>query len=195
MQRRLGVDIDGVLADFDAAFYLAAWRQGLLLNRLPEDQKRHDFLQSFPGEITDAQIHRILLAPAFYRWLEPHFSLVEMVQEFHRRKWEIHLVTARPDVRHVICNTRDWANQHRIPFAHLTFLPSKEKHLYAEARGLTLFVEDRLETANAVAPICSSYLVANHQNVPGEHGNPPLHSLVYRRPAQFYHSLPRLASH
>jgi hypothetical protein len=186
MPRKIGIDLDGVLADFDGVFYPAAWQQGLLLGRMYYHQKRHDFHESFPGEVTNEQIMQVLLTPGFYRRMETLPCLIKMARGFAEKGWEIHLVTARPNYPHVWDDTAAWLYEHRLPYHQLSFQPTYHKHVYAEEHGLNLFVEDRLETANALAPICTSFLVANDHNVPDAYGNPPLHAQVLRRHPEFY---------
>lgn len=168
----IGIDIDSVLADTAAGITAAAYKRYKVW--LPVEQMTCYMLEDCT-ELEDWQAKEIMNDPAFYSTLRPIPGAVQAVYELRKAGYDIWLVTARP----IACTwtvTLEWLRSQRVLYHSLMF--SERKPEIATKFGLSVFVEDRLETALALAyagldvylidwPWNQGDLPANVHRVPG----------------------------
>jgi len=142
----IGIDIDNVLAEFEAAF--RAWinrHTGLTLRRRDIIRYRfaeccplsHDEVESlFEGFVRSGALRRLSLIP------HARGGLTELA-----RHAELCLVTSRPTLKQVVADTRFWLSAKGLPEARLIFAERK----WEVAEEFTLFVEDSPEQARGLA--------------------------------------------
>lgn len=155
-----------MLAFADQAFIARAQERGKLLGRTINDVWHHKWEVCFADEIDKAFVDEILSLPHFYRHLDPCEHLLQAVRAMGLAGWEIHIVTARWEIPETHNDTREWLEEHRVPYRYLAHVDSVEKHLYAREKGLLAFVEDRPDTCNRMVGICKPFLVATKYNDP-----------------------------
>ncbi|MDQ0339778.1 putative HAD superfamily protein [Caldalkalibacillus uzonensis] len=146
IRKKLGIDIDGTVTD-PATFvpYLnRAFNKNLTLN----DITRYH-LPPLLG-VTDDE---------FWAWMKKHEeeiyarapvadSAKDVLHELAGRHRLIY-ITARPP--HLESVTRQWFKRYGLPYHHIELVGSHDKVEQAKQHGVELFLEDRLETANAMA--------------------------------------------
>jgi len=62
-----------------------------------------------------------------------------------KKKYEVYLVTSR--FREYEKDTVEWLRRMKIPYDHIAHVEEKQKHVYAEKKGIKIFIEDDLEQA------------------------------------------------
>jgi uncharacterized HAD superfamily protein len=142
----IGVDIDNVLAEFEAAF--RAWinrHAGLSLQRRHITRFRFseccplspeqvgDLFRSF---VEDGGLRRLSLIPNARRSLQALSGRAEVC-----------LVTSRPPQGRIVEDTRFWLERKGLPHARLLFAERK----WELAEEFSLFVEDNLDQAQGLA--------------------------------------------
>ena len=142
----IGVDIDNVVAEFEAAF--RAWinrHAGLTLRRC--DITRYSVSECCPLSADE-------VAELFWRFVRsgglrrlrliPHArsSLAALA-----RHGEVRLVTSRPALEEVVADTRRWLELKGLKGHGLVFAERK----WEAAAGFSVFVEDSLEQAGGLA--------------------------------------------
>ena len=131
--KKLGIDIDGVLANFDERFV------NILRNsfgiKIPADFQPSNWAwNDVPGmspELMDAAWAKIDSTPCFWESLKPYPDIVDMAEFFHEhadKLYEIYFITARKDG--VGRGTREqserWLRENLInPKQTITVLPVK----------------------------------------------------------------------
>lgn len=142
----IGVDIDNVVAEFEAAF--RAWinrHAGLSLRR--RDITRYRFAECcslsheevaalFRGFVEAGHLRRLSLIP------HARAALGELSQEA-----EVCLVTSRPSEAGIVADTRHWLSRKGLSQARLIFAERK----WEVAGGFGLFIEDSPEQARGLA--------------------------------------------
>jgi hypothetical protein len=99
--KKLGVDIDGILANFDEKF-VSILRKQCGIN-IPSNFQPNDWSWSNAGvtpEIMDKAWDYIDSTPCFWETLKPYPDITDMAAFFHEyadRKYEIYFITARKD--------------------------------------------------------------------------------------------------
>jgi 5'(3')-deoxyribonucleotidase len=142
----IGVDIDNVLAEFEAAF--RGWinrHAGLALRR--RDITRYRFAECCP--LSEAEVDALFadfVRAGHLRRLSliPHAraALSELAEGA-----EVCLVTSRPAEEQVISDTRFWLRAKGLPHSRLLWAERK----WELAGDFSLFVEDSLEQARGLA--------------------------------------------
>jgi uncharacterized HAD superfamily protein len=167
LKQVIGFDLDGVIARTDRTILRAVQQRGLLLNRTEDEITHFRYDHSFPGEIEDDVVLKILAEGNVYRDCERCTSLIDAVYDCRALGYEIQIVTARWENDQVERDTRDWLDRYCVPYDKLVIgVSSSHKHKYAEEAGLIAFVEDRHDTANRLAKVCLPFLVAMPYNDP-----------------------------
>jgi uncharacterized HAD superfamily protein len=142
----VGIDIDNVLAEFEAAF--RGWinrHTGLALKR--SDITRYRFAECcglspeevaelFAGFVGAGQLRRLRLIPHARAALD---GLA--------RRAEICLVTSRPPREEIVADTLFWVGRKGLPYSELLWSERK----WEVAGGFSLFIEDNLEQALGLA--------------------------------------------
>lgn len=154
--KKLGIDIDGVLADFDDRF-ISVLRNELHIN-LPKDFHPNNWAWTNANLAPDSMDKAwaiIDATPCFWESLKPTSDIVDMAEFFHKyadTKYEIYFITARKDG--VGRGTREqserWLRENLInPKQTITVLPVKSGLDKAEiiyALSLDYSIDDHAPT-------------------------------------------------
>lgn len=167
---RIGIDVDGVLAEFDAGF--AARAREMYGNPVP-GYKPGDWDWTDSG-LTKEQIGNVwdvvLNEPRFWYTLpdEPGFS-TESLEDLQIAGHELHFITTRyvtnPNVATPFEQTFDWIVERGITYPSV--IVTGEKGLIAKALNLDVFVDDKpanLEKVRESRPKCRTYLLDQKHN-------------------------------
>jgi hypothetical protein len=147
---RLGVDVDGVVADFRSAFRALAERE---LDRSPEDVE---------GELAKADVEKLwkVVAATFNWWLDvPPYEpeqIVRLYDEARRRRWEVFFVTSRPPSAgdSVQLQTQVWLEKQGFYLPAVLTTPAGARGELARSLRLDLAIDDRM--VNCVEIISAS---------------------------------------
>jgi hypothetical protein len=147
---RLGVDVDGVVADFRSAFRALAERE---LGRAPEDVE---------AELSKTDVERLWRAVAAIPnwWLdvpahEPD-QIARLYREARRGRWEVFFLTSRPPSAgdSVQLQTQVWLEKHGYYLPAVLTTPAGARGELARSLRLDLAVDDRM--VNCVEIISAS---------------------------------------
>lgn len=169
---RIGVDIDGVLADS-----LSLWVRELntFFNKSKRVEEIHlyDICQTY--EITTAELQRFLERKGKYLMSEP--SPVTGAPYYLGRikqRHDIYIVTAREEQYGQ--ETREWLKKYELPYDELLLLGSHQKKEACLSKNLNVLVEDTLEigldVSAAGVPVLLMDAPYNQGDLPG---------LIYRK--------------
>ena len=164
----LGLDIDGVLADFLSPF-LRVVEKKIGNGPIPAETitdfnfKDHPILSE---KIVDECMVKVSYDPAFWQRLSPLLSAEEWQALDHlSRKGQLVFITHRYeretyDIRQVTC---DWLKRHGIakPVAYFT---QESKAKLVDGLGVDLFVDDRHENCQEVAEKTQATVVMPHRH-------------------------------
>jgi hypothetical protein len=147
---RLGVDVDGVVADFRSAFRALAERE---LDRSPEDVE---------GELEKADVEKLwkVVAATSNWWLDvPPYEpeqIVRLYDEARRRRWEVFFVTSRPPSAgdSVQLQTQVWLEKQGFYLPAVLTTPAGARGELARSLRLDLAIDDRM--VNCVEIISAS---------------------------------------
>ena len=135
----IGSDIDGVIADIDAAML----REAKLLGLAPEDATYDCSCGRIEDHFgwTDTQFSMIL-SPRMFRRAEPIMPVVEALRRWMARGTPVLFVTARYDRLQDV--TREYLDELHLlaPSLGCVHRRSVEKVEVAQERGLTIFLDD-----------------------------------------------------
>ncbi len=144
---RIGIDIDGTIT---TAYYWLEFFNNHLGTSLRAEEVLHydhhiDFgitLEAFKTFRKDhlVEIHRLAKARPY---------AVKVLQALTHKGHDCFLITAREKDLRLL--TKSWLKDNLIPYSNLYHLGSTEKVSLAKSLGVELFLEDRLETALAMA--------------------------------------------
>jgi hypothetical protein len=164
-----GFDLDGVLARTERLLFGRAQERGLLPGYTEADYKTFHFEDNFDGRVTREDVYDIFNSGEFFQSIDPCPYLVTAARRAYFADVELHIVTARFEEESVGIQkiTTDWLYQHGILYHRLAFVKAKEKAAYCSHHNLDFFIEDRLDTAEAISrTLTESYLVALPYNEP-----------------------------
>jgi hypothetical protein len=154
---RIGVDLDGILADFTDAFrQLALFHYNIDIGEVPHSWdwwQQHLSKQQFA-----ALWHQIEAHPEWWTSLKP---MQDAPQGFHAlHSWRIHhgadvyIITSRPGKR-IQYFSQKWVNKWALdPIPVLIAKDAHAKGVLATGLRLTHFVDDKPENVEAVALHC-----------------------------------------
>lgn len=143
------VDLDEVIYPFMGVFW--RWLLSVHPNPIPFVNDTWHFHRELG--IDDETFHRYLIefgnqggynAPVAP--LTSMHPIVEMWDHGHR----IHVVTARPDVPHVVADTKAWLARHGMPYDTLTFSEDKTAFLRFVRSTVTYAVDDKPSNVHAM---------------------------------------------
>lgn len=139
---KIGIDIDGVTADFVTPF-LPVLREALGREVRYEEITTYRFQDAFGySDEVEAQVQAEIDRRDLLRRLPVVPGALEAIRRFVREH-EVHFVTARPEARWGEA-TRDWLDSRGFLYASLQF---REERKAEASEGFDLFVEDHLNTA------------------------------------------------
>ncbi|MEX2421362.1 MAG: hypothetical protein WD670_06030 [Actinomycetota bacterium] len=122
---RLGIDLDGVVADFNAG-WMRAYNDEFGAELTPDQVQMWDGLFSLTHfEDMDAfwvwaQGHG---GGSVFRHLEPYPGAIDTLRELNREGHDIVILTAKPDW--AVHDTLEWLADHRVPTREIHFLHDK----------------------------------------------------------------------
>jgi hypothetical protein len=165
-----GFDLDGVLARTDRLLFQRVKERGLIPGYSEADYKTFHFEENFDGRVTREDVYEIFNEGEFFQSIPPCPYLVDAARRAYFADVELHIVTARFEEESAGIQkiTTDWLEQQGILYHRLAFVKAKEKAAYCTRHNLDFFIEDRLDTATAIAntTLTESYLVALPYNEP-----------------------------
>jgi uncharacterized HAD superfamily protein len=153
----IGVDIDNVVAEFEAAF--RGWinrHTGLALRR--SDITTFSFADCCPlshDEVADLFWGFVRAGRLRSLSLIPH---ARSALEGLSRRSEVCLVTSRPPQEEIVADTRFWCQRKGLGFARLIFAERK----WETDEDFSLFVEDNLDQAVALAERGTAVLLLDY---------------------------------
>jgi hypothetical protein len=161
---RLGVDVDGVVADFRTAFRALAERE---LGRSAEDVE---------AELSKADVERLwrLVAETSNWWLDlPAYEPDQIVRLYDRARhgrWEIHFLTSRPPSAgdSVQLQTQVWLEKFGFFLPAVMTTPAGARGEIARALRLDVLVDDRMVNCMEIigASNAKALLIARGSNQP-----------------------------
>lgn len=139
---KIGVDIDGVTADFVTAFLPVLG--GLAGREVRYEEITSYWFQEVLGydDATEVWVRETIDRLGVLRRLAPIPGALETVNRLGETH-EVHFVTARPEAKWGDL-TREWLSRHGFRFASVMF---REGRKAGADEGFGLFVEDSLENA------------------------------------------------
>lgn len=163
---KIGIDVDGVLADFNAAYI-----------QRTIDITKHDFFPPRPFDIltwnypesygytakeVSAVWDSIKADPAFWFNLKPYFdapTMLELLQQYRDAGHDVYFITARPGLNPK-AQTERWLEVYG-PFhgSTPTVLISSQKGLCCRALEIDAYIDDRIENVVETSQICQTYLL------------------------------------
>ncbi len=158
MQKRIGVDIDGVISDIARHIIDYSAREFACL--IAPEQISSDRMETCT-ELTQEQLIIIFTDPKFWKTLPVVPSSHEWLRRIREFGWEVILVTDRFWYPQIEEDTRDWLASNDIPFDDLEFARRAEKPTRARDLGITMFVEDQLSNANTLAEVCETVFLVD----------------------------------
>lgn len=127
MGLRLGIDLDGVVADFNRGWTVA-------YNRSFGAQLSADMVRTWDSPLSLTHFHDM---DAFWSWargqgrngvfreLDPYPGAVEALHELHGEGHDLVIVSAKPDW--AVPGTLEWLAEHRIPTREIHFTEHKHR--------------------------------------------------------------------
>jgi len=149
---KIGIDVDGVLADAMSAF-LPRIKSDYGLDVMIEDIVQYDFEKCTP--VSKTMMDCIYSDPDFFYSLKPLPDAVAATQYLRMAGFEIFIITSR--IPEMVGVTTDWLEAHRFEFDSVVI--SNDKAHYASFVGLNYFIEDRYKTAMQLSEHCRVFLI------------------------------------
>jgi uncharacterized HAD superfamily protein len=141
--RRLGFDLDDVLADTSPA--LVDYAREVHGVELTDEQKKIFKWDETPGldqEIVE-DINEKLLDPTFFMEVKPVDGAVEALKFLRKKGRSLNVITARPENNFAF--TSKWLEDNGLWCHTLTCCPSKRKQVVAAKLELQTFIDDRFD--------------------------------------------------
>ena len=176
---RLGIDIDGVLADFVTAYkarFVQLTGRDLFGDSLWASWS-HEITVGYTKDEVTAIWEAIKSDPLFWVKLSPYWDALTVLERLTFRHYhdDVYFITARPGIE-VKKQTELWLSTHSPFFDETpTVLISSEKGMCCRALRLEKYIDDRPENVADVrrlSPDTKTYLMDRTWNQ-GEHGQHP----------------------
>jgi 5'(3')-deoxyribonucleotidase len=173
---RIGLDIDGVLADFNRSFIervIQVTGKDLFPPR-PFDIPTWDYPQAYG--YTDAECaavwEHIKQDPMFWYQLWPYDGALEFMAKLNSGVHDFYFITSRPGIN-AKSQTENWIEFHNFglqteAFSYPTVLISHDKGSCAKALNLDLYIDDRVENCldvNVTSPTTKVIMLARPWNI------------------------------
>jgi hypothetical protein len=144
MSLRVGVDLDGVVANFRAAFEAVASAAGVALGAPAGDAAISDPL---PSREIKRIWEKVKASPNWWATLEPHEprQIVRLYETSRRLKWEVVFMTRRPVTAgdSVQVQSQWWLERQGFSYPAVVTVPGSRGEL-ANALRLDVIVDDQL---------------------------------------------------
>lgn len=127
MELRLGIDLDGVVADFNAG-WMASYNTAFGTALTPDQVVQWDGLHSlthFPDMDTFWAWARDHGGHSVFRHLEPYPDAVATLRELNSAGHDLVILTAKPDW--AVHDTLEWLADHRVPTREIHILHDKHR--------------------------------------------------------------------
>ncbi|MBI3271556.1 MAG: hypothetical protein HYZ53_21375 [Planctomycetes bacterium] len=157
-KKKIGVDLDGVLAETAESFLRIM--QELHGRRIPIDALRGYDMEEWTG-LTTAQVDHIFHETEIFDRAEPMRGAVDGLAALRRGGWEVHIVTYRGWKASLPGLTREWLARHGLAYDALEFTNTADKSRYARTHGLPVFVEDNWHSIEALAQACERVILVD----------------------------------
>lgn len=171
---RIGLDIDGVLADFNAGF-IQRCKEVTGEDKFPPNYIPHTW--NYPQALgySEAQVsavwENIKRDPMFWAKLPAYAHTDDFLHALCDQTWnehDVYFVTSRLGLRSKL-QTEDWLDAHFYPFA--TVLISSKKGASALALDLEIYIDDKTENCEDVKQFSNAdvFMLARpwNENRPG----------------------------
>lgn len=145
-QKRLGVDIDGVITEEELGFNKNIWHHYLCDYLGREVKKRDDIYNIYKAyNLSKDTIDNFLIENLndIYNDLIPANNCSEILSELEEQGFDIIIITAREEKYKSI--TEQWLKKYNINYSKL--IHEKEKVPIAKEEGIKLFIEDDKDNA------------------------------------------------
>jgi uncharacterized HAD superfamily protein len=163
---RLGIDIDGTITT--AYYWLDFFNKHFGTSLIPQDVLHYEHHIDLGISLEAFKQFRNENLVAIHRLAEPRDGAVNLVNRLQEDGHETYLITAREKSLRLL--TQSWLKEEAIRYSKLFHLGSTEKVELAKRLGVELFLEDRYETALAMATSGIPTLLFNtHYNQAKEH--------------------------
>lgn len=169
---RIGVDIDGVLAD-SLPLWVTELNRFFNKNKRVEEIHLYDICKTY--DITTEELYKFLERRGRYLMSAPPPVTgapyyLSRIKQYH----DIYIITAREEQYGL--ETREWLKKHGLPYDELLLLGSHDKKEACLEKKLHVLVEDTLEIGVEVSAAGVPVLL---MDAPYNQG--PLPGLVYRK--------------
>ena len=121
---RIGVDLDGVLYNFEDSFRFYLETIGISGLPVPETWSVWEHWNMTQEEWTEHFINGVN-AGIIFRVGEPEPHAIDVLNQFRDDGYLIHIVTHRMVGDKSVHNTFDWLAEHKVPYDTLTFAKDK----------------------------------------------------------------------
>ncbi len=146
---RILVDMDGVLADFDAEF-LKRWRR-----RHPDEffmpaerRSKYYLKDEYPQELKPLVVD-ILVEPGFFRHMPPVPGAAQALEEMQARGWEVYICTSPLTIsRNCVAEKYEWAEEYLGPPWARQILLTRDKTIIKA----DLLIDDKPSVLGSVQP-------------------------------------------
>ena len=135
---KIGIDIDGVIADFVSSFRVLI-KEKFDLEFGYEDIREHDLYKMLG--ISEKEALELIISTFDYD-LNTQLDAVESIRKLSSTH-EIVLVTARPEKTEEI--TKKWLKAKGIEYDKLIIVTEGNKHLLTEKEGFDVIIDDHLK--------------------------------------------------
>lgn len=142
-------DVDGVLCDTISSVFRELHSLGRLLEYGPDDVKSWDWCDHLP--ITKEEVYALYNEPDVLFEADHHLSGYHAFQLSGSLGYRRDVVTGRRNKPEIVQGTTFWLNSRNMAGERIFFVPAKEKAQWATENGIVLAVEDRYDTARALA--------------------------------------------
>lgn len=163
---KIGIDIDGVIADFVKAFtsYARAKGVGVIDKSAYPIFKRWDVTSKDEG----IALLALFIVDGGYAELEPDKEAIKFLNNLDGEKF---IITSRYPLderwdkiikQKIVKDTRDWLRKHGVEYDKIIFTTDKPKHV--NEKGIDIFFEDFYDNAEEIGGVAKSFLITRDWN-------------------------------
>lgn len=160
---RLGVDLDGVIADSTPEMKVRMKRDfGVEVKEEAFDWDYETVKKLY--DIPDDYIKKMFNDVWFWSKSIVHAENVEQLRIWRSEGHEIHIITGRPQAELALV-TRRWLKNKDVPFDHLSFEPLMYKVDYLKKHDISVMFEDMFFEANKIGSYgLTCFVIRRHWN-------------------------------